>query len=156
VSEAGLAALRYARRGWAVFPCHTPGPAGCSCGAGSSCTSAGKHPRTRRGLHDASADPDVVARWWRTWPAANVGLRTGAGLVVVDLDPAHGGVAALADLEAAHGRLPPTAAVRTGGAGLHLYFAAEGPVRNSAGVGRARAWVTQAGSGASAPVARQR
>ncbi len=134
MSEAGLAALRYARRGWAVFPCHTPGPAGCSCGAGSSCTSAGKHPRTRRGLHDASAEPDVVARWWRTWPAANVGLRTGAGLVVVDLDPAHGGMAALADLEAAHGRLPPTAAVRTGGAGLHLYFAAEGPVRNSAGV----------------------
>lgn len=134
MSEPGLAALRYARRGWAVFPCHTPGTAGCSCAAGASCTSPGKHPRTRRGLHDASSDPDVVARWWRAWPLANVGLRTGAGLVVVDVDPAHGGMAALADLEAAHGRFPPTAAVRTGGAGLHLYFAAEAPVRNSAGV----------------------
>ena len=28
------AALTYARRGWHVFPCHTPTGSGCSCPAG--------------------------------------------------------------------------------------------------------------------------
>lgn len=129
-----VAALAYARRGWAVFPCHAPGPrGGCTCAAGAACASPAKHPRTRRGLHDATCDPARIKAWWRTWPAANVGIRTGGGLAVVDVDPAHGGAASVDALESAHGRLPDTMAVRTGGAGLHLYFAADGAVRNSAG-----------------------
>lgn len=133
MGSCALAALAYARRGWRVFPCHTAVPGGCSCPAGAGCASIAKHPRTRHGLHDASADADTIKRWWRMWPQANVGLRTGDGLVVVDIDPAHGGMASLRALEAAMGRIPPTLAVRTGGAGLHLYFSSGDAIRNSAG-----------------------
>ncbi|HUP70333.1 MAG TPA: bifunctional DNA primase/polymerase [Acidimicrobiales bacterium] len=134
------AALAYAKRGWAVFPCHHPVGGGCSCRS-PECTSVAKHPRTRRGLRDASTHPEVIARWWRAWPHANVAIRTGSvpgagvrGLVVVDIDPLHGGDASLERLLATHGSLPPTRAVHTGSGGKHLYFAHPGgSVRNSAG-----------------------
>ena len=132
MSAQALAALDYARRGWPVFPCHAPAGPGCSCGR-ADCQSPAKHPRTRHGLLDASTDEAVVRRWWRRWPAANVGLRTGAGLVVVDIDPAHGGTESMRALVEIHGPLPATAAVRTGGGGWHLYFTHDGPLRNSAG-----------------------
>ncbi|MGH9155202.1 MAG: bifunctional DNA primase/polymerase [Acidimicrobiales bacterium] len=133
------AVFAYADRGWPVFPCHEARPAGCSCGY-EACASVGKHPRTRRGLHEASTDRTTVERWWRAWPRANVAIRTGSlepgaeGLVVVDIDPRHGGDASLDELVAVHGGLPETAVVRTGGQGRHLYFAHPGcAVRNSAG-----------------------
>ena len=134
------AALAYAHRGWAVFPCHHPVPSGCSCRS-PECASAAKHPRTRRGLHDATIHPEVIARWWSAWPQANVAIRTGAGrpagargVVVLDVDPLHGGDASLDRLVAAHGPLPATRLVRTGNDGVHLYFAHPGEtVPNSAG-----------------------
>ena len=48
----------------------------------------GKFPRNRGGLTQASTDPAVIADWWRRWPTANVGLRTGfeSRLVVLDVD----------------------------------------------------------------------
>ena len=52
------AAQVYARRGWAVLPC-APG---------------GKLPLLPNGYCGASCDPDIVARWWRAEPRANVGL----------------------------------------------------------------------------------
>jgi hypothetical protein len=134
-SDQAAAALAYARRGWAVLPCHHPSPGGCSC-ANADCASPAKHPRTRRGLHDATTELRTVKRWWRRWPTANVGLRTGAasGLVVLDVDPGHGGEASLAQLVDAHEALPATLEVRTGGGGRHLYFAHPGGrVANSAG-----------------------
>jgi hypothetical protein len=131
------AALAYASRGWAVLPCHEPARrGGCSCGR-ADCASPAKHPRTRRGLNDASNDPETVMAWWQRWPSANVALRTGAasGLVVIDVDPAHGGDASLARLVADHGPLPATLTVATGSGGRHYYFAHPGhPVRNSASV----------------------
>jgi hypothetical protein len=129
------AALRYAARGWAVFPCHEPADGRCSCGR-TDCSSPAKHPRTARGLHDATHDPAVIASWWQRWPTANVAVRTGAAsdLVVLDVDPDHGGLASLAELQRIHGRLPPSAAVRTGSGGRHYWFAHPGdPVPNSAG-----------------------
>jgi len=91
------------------------------------CDHPAKHPLTRHGLHAATTDPAQLARWWHTWPWAGVAIRTGtpSGLVVVDIDPAHGGLRTIDDL-ARHGRLPAstldTLAVRTGGAGHHLFF----------------------------------
>jgi hypothetical protein len=126
------AALTYAARGWPVLPCHHPIGSGCSCGH-DDCPAPGKHPATRRGLHDASIDPDRIRRWWHQRPDANIAIRTGTAsqLIVVDLDPPHGPgnfrrIAA--------GRLPEDlAVVRTGRGGAHLYFHHVGaPIRNSA------------------------
>jgi hypothetical protein len=129
------AALEYASRGWPVFPCHSVGPRGCSC-CQRDCSSPGKHPRIARGLHAASTDPGEIARWWHRWPSANVAVRTGSesGLVVIDIDPQHGGAETMRALIASHAPLPRGPVVRTGSGGWHLLFAHPGePVRNSAG-----------------------
>lgn len=130
------AALGYAERGWQVFPCHTTGASGCSCAQRGECTSPGKHPRTRRGLHDATTSHDQLRRWFAAVPTANLGIRTGAdsGLVVVDIDPRHGGVDTWQRLTARHGTLD-TYTVATGGGGVHHYLHHPGrPIRNSAGM----------------------
>lgn len=121
--EPAAAALEYARQGRPVFPCHTPTYDGCSCHR-VACSSPGKHPRTPNGLRDASTDTRVVADWWRRWPAANIGVVTGrpSGLVVVDVDPEHGGVDSMRQLVAEHGPLPPGPRVRTGSGGWHVMF----------------------------------
>lgn len=114
-------ALAYTQRGWPVFPLHTPIDDACSCG--HVCDRAGKHPRTARGLLDASTERAQVCSWWRTWPQANVGIACGpAGLAVVDVDPRHGGDESLAELVAEHGPLPATIETITGGGGRHLLF----------------------------------
>lgn len=69
-----------------------------------------------------TATPELVEEWWRRWPTANVGVRTGGGLVVIDIDPRHEGDRTPADLERRHGALPVTPEVATGGDGRHLYF----------------------------------
>jgi hypothetical protein len=74
--------------------------------------------------------------WWRSWPAANIGLLTGAGLLVLDIDPKNGGNEALVALTTRHGELPPTPTVATGGGGLHFYFAVAGPVPCRIGLAR--------------------
>jgi hypothetical protein len=53
-----------------------------------------------------------------------VSIVTGAlsGLVVLDVDPRHGGKESLAKLERTHGELPKTMESITGGGGRHLYF----------------------------------
>ena len=72
------------------------------------------------------ATPDEVRGWYRRWPLANVGIVTGqiSNLVVIDIDPGHGGEDSLKDLIARFGALPATLTVRTGGGGRHLYFSA--------------------------------
>jgi hypothetical protein len=104
-------ALRYAAKGIPVLPCR------------------GKLPLTAHGVHDATTDPDVIAKWPE---GCNVGIATGHGLVVLDVDPRHGGDDALHELEREHGELPATASVVTGGGGQHYYFAANG-LGNSTG-----------------------
>jgi hypothetical protein len=129
------AALNYAAEGWAVFPCHTVGAAGCSCHQ-PECHSPGKHPTVARGLHAATTDQEIIRSWWRRRPDANVAIRTGreSGLVVVDVDPDHGGVHSLRSLVDVHGKLPAGPRVRTGSGGWHVYFRHPGnPVQNSAG-----------------------
>jgi hypothetical protein len=72
-----------------------------------------------------TARPTEIEAWWDRWPDANVGVVTGwvSALVVVDVDPRHGGDATLGALEAKHQPLPPTVTGLTGGGGRHLYFA---------------------------------
>lgn len=117
------AALRYAEQGWPVFPCHHPTPTGCSC-HNHDCTSIGKHPRIQRGLHAATTDPAAIDAWWTKWPTANIGLRTGtpSGLLVIDIDPRHGGDRSLDQLISRHGPIPVTRTITTPSGGLHLYY----------------------------------
>jgi hypothetical protein len=51
-------------------------------------------------------------------------------MFVLDIDPAHGGETSLEDLESAHGKLPDTLLVETGGGGWHYYFRVDRRIRN--------------------------
>lgn len=107
-----------------VFPLFSPTLEGdCDCGR-PQCGSIGKHPRCSGGLNDATPSPERIDAWWNQWPDANLGVRTGieSGLVVVDVDPRHGGNESLVELEQKIGVLPKTWKVVTGGGGSHLYF----------------------------------
>ena len=120
-----IAALEYVERGWMVFPVHTPTESGgCSCSNGE-CESIGKHPRTQRGLHDASRNPQDINEWWKRWPDANIGIVTGQehGLVVVDIDLP--GVENWRDLQDTNGAVE-TLTVSTGSGGEHYYFQTNG------------------------------
>lgn len=116
------AAVRYATAGVPVLPLYEPRPDGCACGR-PGCDRPGKHPRLPRGVHQASTDPDTVARWWRWWPHASVGAATGHAFDVWDIDLPTG---AAARLLADH--LADTAAplARTGSGGTHVFVAATG------------------------------
>ena len=115
-------ALNYAGRGWKVFPLHSIINGKCSCGR--SCASPGKHPRVKGGFKAATADIAQVTAWWSKWPQANIGIATGGGLTVVDLDGPEG-AAELAAMVARHAPVPLTLTAQTG-RGYHLYFKAEG------------------------------
>ncbi|MEM7244622.1 MAG: phage/plasmid primase, P4 family [Acidobacteriota bacterium] len=121
-TEGHLAALNYIERGWRVVPLRS-----------GQKRPSGSQGRWGRDFSHALASAESVRDWWSREPGAGVGIVTGKGLVVLDVDPRHGGNAALAALEGANGRLPDTLRVRTGSGGWHLYFACVGhEVRNSA------------------------
>ncbi|MBN9375229.1 MAG: bifunctional DNA primase/polymerase [Cellulomonas sp.] len=102
------AARAYARAGVPVFPC-LPG---------------GKRPATAHGFQDASTDVRQVDRWWTWLPEANIGLATGAGLDVLDIDvhATGAGYPTLQLLQRAGLVGGWLAAVRTPSGGLHLYY----------------------------------
>ena len=106
------AALAYAFRGWSCFPCRP----------------RGKEPLTDHGLKEASTTPDTIREWWRHWKQANVAIALGAvsGIVALDVDPRHGGDAALDELVEQNGLLPATPHSLTGGGGHHFLFAHPG------------------------------
>jgi hypothetical protein len=63
----------------------------------------------------ASTDGQKILAWWEKHPSANIGIRCGHGLVVIDVD-GPSGVESLADVE-----LPKTATVQTA-RGHHFYY----------------------------------
>lgn len=114
-------ALAYAQRfGWHVFPCYEVKGAGCSCPRGAECERAGKHPRTRGGLKDATTHDGTIRAWWASAPRANVAVATGpeSGLAVLDVDE----LDALGAIVEQHGPFPDTPRARTGRGGLHFFF----------------------------------
>ena len=118
-------ALTYIDHGWRVLPVAHIIDGACSCKR-ANCAAPGKHPVLSKWPEAASVDGAQVQRWWTSRKSPNVGIATGqgSGLVVLDIDPRHGGNEALAALIAEHGPLPPTPVCRTGGGGEHYYFAA--------------------------------
>lgn len=111
------AALSYAEHGFRVFPLD------------------GKRPVTPHGFLDATTDRDTIRQWWHERPISNIGIPTGDGFAVLDIDPRHDGDEALRDLEEKYGGLPETLTVLTGGGGSHLYFRTNSdlPTRNIVG-----------------------
>jgi hypothetical protein len=132
----GAQALHLASLGFHVFPLHSPEViGGCSCGK-SDCSNVGKHPRTSDGFKAATVDPERIKSWWRKWPLANIGIATGkvSNLLVVDVDPRHGGWQSLETLMHRIGEVfSPTVEAITGD-GRHFYFQMpEADIRNSSG-----------------------
>jgi hypothetical protein len=119
-------ALQYASLGLQIVPAYEITSAGvCSCHKGAECKAAGKHPRPTNGVNDASLDPNVITRWFTTWPRANIALACGAAnnVFVVDIDPRHGGFGSIDEFESERGDfLPATLTALTGGGGKHLFF----------------------------------
>ena len=109
------AALAYAAQGWAVFPL-LPNK---------------KTPATPHGLKDATTNPVTIHTLFTN--PCNVGIATGHGLVVIDLDvkPGRDGIETWKDLCASH---PPldTFECLTPSGGRHLYFQTTHTIANSA------------------------
>jgi hypothetical protein len=121
-ADAHAAALAYAARGWSVIPIEA----------------RGKRPLVQwLEFQQRVAKAAEIDSWFRRWPDAGVGIVTGraSDLVVVDIDPQHGGVQSLARAEQEHGPLQRTVEAETGGGGRHLYFRHPGvPLANRVGL----------------------
>lgn len=106
------AALSYASLGWRVFPLWP----------------RTKDPMTTHGFKDATTNADQVKQWWTSKPDANIGIATGDGLCVIDVDDKpekHGGLLGsdfLRDWELEHGEISETACAKSGTGGMHYYF----------------------------------
>ena len=123
--------LKYVKAGFYLLPLHWPiNGTTCSC-SDPKCKRIGKHPRIHNGVKEASKNTHKITKWHETWPEANWALATGvkSGILVVDIDPKHGGNESLAQY-----RMPLTASVITGSGGKHYYFVhPKETIRNSNG-----------------------
>jgi len=119
------AALDAAGRGWPVFMLGRSKRPVANC---DDCRDSPHDPATCghltcHGFYAASTDADRVAAIVDAVPGGQLAVRTGAasGLVVVDVDPAHGGADSLAELVRCQ-LVPRTLWVLTGSLGQHLYY----------------------------------
>ncbi len=118
-------ALAYARREWRIHPLYGSKDGLCACGkAGCTGNSRGKHPILSGWQNKATIDERTIIQWFEEWPDMNIGIATGkaSGLVVVDIDPQHGGNDSLKILEHKFGNVPHTVEAITGNGGRHLLF----------------------------------
>lgn len=105
--------------GWRVFPLEP----------------RGKEPATVHGLLEATTDEAQIRAWWEAVPDRNVGVATGGGLCVLDVDdkPANAALGSdmLRDWELAHGDIAETVTAQTGSGGAHYYYRVAAPVPSS-------------------------
>lgn len=107
-------ALRLVQHGYGAFPL-VPGE---------------KTPLFAGSFNHATTDPEVIALWADRWPHANIGIATGAGLVVLDVD----GPAGDLTLRSRFAPLPPTPTACTPAkGGWHYYFATDYPLGCTSG-----------------------
>jgi len=89
-------------------------------------------PKTKdpfKGSHaylDATANPKQVRQWWTDQPRSNIGIRPPAGVVVLDIDPRHGGDVELERMARFRGQLPETWTAHTGSGGFHMWYCVGG------------------------------
>jgi replicative DNA helicase len=98
-------ALSYAAAGALIFPLN-----------------ADKTPQTRNGMKDGSADHDVVSKAWRD--DSIIGCRIPEKLVLLDIDPRHGGLTVWNALIEAYGPIPVGRQHHSGrnDGGFHAWF----------------------------------
>lgn len=112
-------ALKYAEQGFAVFPL----------------APRSKTPATAHGFKDATTDEAQIRNWWTKRPDANIGVATGHGLVVIDVDdkPEEGKLGGydLKKWEKEHGELPQTWTVITGSGGMHYWYRTQENFKNT-------------------------
>ncbi|TWD80387.1 bifunctional DNA primase/polymerase-like protein [Kribbella amoyensis] len=125
MTELLTAALDAANRGWPVFVLGRSKRPVANCDA---CPKDAHDPATCghltcHGFYAATTDPDRVAAIVAAIPYGQLAVRTGAvsGLLLVDVDPAHGGDRSLMHLMDEE-LVPRTLHVHTGSGGLHLYY----------------------------------
>jgi hypothetical protein len=125
VTELLTAALQAADRGWPVFVLGRSKRPVANCDA---CPPDAHDPAscghlTCHGFYAATTNPDRITRIVAAVPRGQLAVRTGAcsGLLLVDVDPAHGGDHSLSDLMTER-LVPRTLHVHTGSGGLHLYY----------------------------------
>lgn len=99
-------ALKYAERGWKVFPL----------------LPRSKAPATTHGFHDAAVDTNAIKSMWGIKTNLNIGIATGDNFWVLDIDAKSGGLDVLESWENKYGSLPETLTSKTGGGGIHLLF----------------------------------
>ena len=104
LSILGQAAIVLARLGFAVFPLKDR----------SKIPFAGSN-----GCKDATSDEAQIGEWWTRFPDANIGIATGGGLVVVDIDSPEA-------MAACSGRGLPATVVAATGRGWHYYYRGDG------------------------------
>lgn len=83
-------ALTYARNGFEVFPV----------------SPTDKAPLTTNGMKDATTDATTITAWWSATPTALIGCRIPADMVVLDIDPRHGGLDTWRALIDSYGPVP--------------------------------------------------
>lgn len=113
-------AREYAEAGFRCIPCNGKRPA------------AGNEWQI-----NASTAPEWLDRWWPEDEdnGQNIGILTGDGFVVIDIDPRAGGDDTWARLVAAYGEPETTVESKTGGFGRHLYYRFHGSAVGSLGPG---------------------
>lgn len=100
----------------------------CTCYKGEKCSCSGKHPVKFNWKDNFVKSEDELKNILKQHPNANFGIITGNGLVVIDIDPRHGG---FESLEKIKDKLPiPEMTVKTGGGGYHFYYRTEETVGN--------------------------
>jgi len=122
-------ALSLAKEHYTIFPVHvskkinTTGPEHliqCTCGE-IGCT--GKHPSVRSFSSDSTSDTTRIRKFGDRWETRGIGIHLRKCYCwVVDID-APEGYSELKELTDKYGELPETRTVKTGGGGLHYYFA---------------------------------
>lgn len=105
-------ALFYASLGWRVIPLYP----------------RGKKPWIKDWGKNATTDETTIRKWWQQRPDSNIGILTGHGLGVIDVDnkpEKHGGIIGgdvLLDWEMEHGQLAETVCAKSGTGGMHYYY----------------------------------
>ena len=108
LSEKGRSALALARRGFRVFPLRPNR----------------KAPVFKGGFYLGTTDVAQIIEWWTLKPNANIGIRTGAGLLLIDLDRKNGldGVERLEELDMLYGPVPwDSLGAETASGGRHIF-----------------------------------